>query len=388
VSPSIEGWVKALGYYDAPLTLTEGGTNKVTEKNLGFYLQAKGEVPLQLGDMRLLYDAGVRYVQTRQTSGGYQQGTFVTLERPTYGDWLPSANAALWFTDALALRLAAARVIARPALADLSPGAGVDSFAYTISFQNPNLDPIRATALDAALEWYFATDSLLAVAGFWKDIKSFPISETQRGTFASTGLPHSVIQPLSPADVSGPDAEGTCGDPAGCWSISQRTNGPGAKVKGVEIALQAPFRAFYGELPIVLRDMGFMANYTYVNSSANYTYFGNPVKERLQGLSNNQYNATLYYDDARFNTRVSVAYRSDFLGEGPTSQGNLWAYTESDLRMDFSMGYNINDHFKVSFEGLNVINTPVSVRVDVDAERRALYNKFGRTFLLGARVSY
>ena len=388
VSPSIEGWVRQLGYYNAPLTLTEGGTNKVTEKNLGFYLQTKGEVPLGYGDMRLLYDAGVRYVQTRQTSGGYQQGVFVTVERPMYDDWLPSANAALWFTDTLALRLAAARVLARPALGDLSPGAGVDSFGYTITFQNPNLDPIRATVLDAALEWYFANDSLLSFAAFWKDIQSFPISESQRGTFASTALPRSVIQPLSPADVSGEGAEGTCGDPAGCWSISRRTNGPGAKVKGFEIALQAPLRAFYSGLPIVLRDMGLMANYTYVDSSANYTYFGNPVKERLQGLSNNQYNATLYYDDAKFNARVSVAYRSDFLGEGPTSQGNLWAYTESDTRVDFSTGYNINDHFKISFEGLNVINTPLSVRVDVDAERRALYNKFGRTFLLGARVSY
>lgn len=388
VSPSIEGWVNRLGYYDAPLTLTEGGTNKVTEKNLGFYLQTKGEVPVGVGAMRLLYDAGVRYVQTRQTSGGYQQGSFVTVERPMYDDWLPSANAAFWFTDELALRLAAARVLARPALGDLSPGAGVDSFGYSITFQNPNLDPIRATVLDAAIEWYFANDSLLSLAGFWKDIASFPISESQRGTFASTGLPHSVIQPLSPADVSGPDAEGTCGDPAGCWSISRRTNGPGAKVKGFELAFQAPFKSFYDGLPIVLKDMGFIANYTYVDSSANYVYFGNPVKERLQGLSNNQYNATLYYDDSKFNARVSVAYRSDFLGEGPNSQGNLWAYTEADTRMDFSTGYNINEHFKLSFEGLNVINTPVSGRVDVDAERRAVYNKFGRTFLLGARMTY
>jgi len=388
VSPSIEGWVNRLGYYNAPLTLTEGGTNKVTEKNLGFYLQTKGEVPLGSGEMRLLYDAGARYVRTKQTSGGYQQGTFVTIERPSYGDFLPSANAALWFTDALALRLAAARVLARPALGDLSPGAGVDSFGYTVTFQNPNLDPIRATVLDAAIEWYFANDSLLSIAGFWKDIKSFPISESQRGTFASTGLPHSVIQPLSPADVSGPDAEGTCGDPVGCWSISRRTNGPGAKVKGFEIAFQAPFKAFYGGLPIVLRDMGVLANYTYVDSSANYTYFGNPVEARLQGLSNHQYNATMYYDDAKFNARVSLAYRSDFLGEGPTSQGNLWAYTEADTRMDFSTGYNINDHFKLSFEGLNVLNTAFSGRVDIDAERRAVYNKFGRTFLLGARMSY
>jgi iron complex outermembrane recepter protein len=334
-----------------------------------------------------LYDAGVRYVQTRQSSRGYQQGTQVTLDRPMYDDWLPSANTALWFTDQIVLRLGAARVMVRPALGDLSPGAGVDSAGYTVNFQNPNLDPTRATTLDAAAEWYFADASLLSVAVFTKDIDSFPLRQTQRGTFASTGLPRSVIQPLSPADVSGPGAEGTCGDPAGCWSISQLTNGPGSTVKGIELGLQAPFRSFSGGLPPVIRDMGVLANYTYVDSKADYTYFGNPVQERLLFLSNGQYNATLYYDDMRFSARASLAYRSDFLTEGPNSQGNLWAYTESSTRLDASMSYAVNEYLKLSLEGLNLLNTPGSARVDVDAQRRAFYGQNGRTYMLGARFT-
>ena len=387
-SPGIDAWVDALGYNNAPLIVTEGGTNKVTEQNLGTYIQARGEIPVNEDGMRFLYDAGVRYVQTRQSSTGYQQGAQVTIDRPMYDDWLPSANTAFWFTDQIVLRLAAARVMVRPGLGDLSPGAGVDSFAYTINFQNPNLDPTRATALDAAAEWYFADGSLLSFAVFTKDIDSFPIRQTQRGTFASTGLPRSVIQPLSPADASGPAAEGTCGLPEGCWSISQLSNGPGSTVKGIEVGFQAPFRAFSSALPVVLRDMGILANYTYVDSKADYTFFGNPVEERLLFLSNHQYNATLYYDDSRFSARASLAYRSDFLTEGPTSQGNLWAYTEPNTRLDASTSYNVNRYLKLSLEGLNLLNTPGSGRVDVDAERRAVYTKTGRTILLGARFSY
>jgi TonB-dependent receptor len=383
----IDGWANALGYYDVPLTVTEGGTNKVTENNVGSYLQARGEVTLGVGDMRLLYDAGVRYVQTRQSSTGYQQGTPVTVDRPMYDDWLPSANTAFWFTDQIVLRLGAARVMARPGLADLSPGAGVDSFGYVVNFQNSNLDPTRATALDAAAEWYFADGSLVSVAVFTKDIDSFPLRETRRGTFESTGLPSSVIFPSSPAADS-PNFEGTCGDPAGCWSISQLTNGPGSTVKGIELGFQAPFRAFTGGLPPVLRDMGVLANYTYVDSKADYTFFGNPVKERLLGLSNGQYNATLYYDDETFSARASLAYRSDFLNEGPTSQGNLWAYTESSTRLDASTSYAVNEYLKLSLEGLNLLDTPGSARVDVDAQRRAFYGKTGRTYLLGARFTY
>jgi iron complex outermembrane recepter protein len=385
-SPGIDGWVDRLGYFDSPLVVTEGGTNRVTENNLGTYLQARGEVLLPVGDMRFLYDAGVRYVQTRQSSRGYQQGTPTTVDRPMYDDWLPAANTALWFTDQIVLRLGAARVMVRPALGDLSPGAGVDSQNYTISFQNPNLDPTRATTLDAAAEWYFADDALFSVAVFSKDIDSFPIRETQRGTFASTGLPPSVIFPTSPAAES-PGFEGNCGDPAGCWSISQLENGPGSTVKGIEIGVQAPFRSIYAELPIVIRDMGVLANYTYVDSKADYTFFGNPVEERLLFLSNGQYNATLYYDDAVFSARASLAYRSDFLTEGPTSQGNLWQYTEGSTRLDVSTSYTVNEYLKLSLEGLNLLDTPGAVRVDVDAQRRSFYGKTGRTYMLGARFT-
>jgi TonB-dependent receptor len=385
-SPVIDGWADAFGYYQVPLVVTEGGTNRVTENNLGTFLQARGEVLLGVSDMRLLYDAGVRYVQTRQSSRGYQQGSLVTVDRPMYDDWLPSANTALWFSDQVVLRLAAARVMVRPALGDLSPGAGVDSFGYTINFQNPNLDPTRATTLDAAAEWYFSDGSLLSLAVFTKDIDSFPVRETRRGTFASTGLPPSVLFPTSPAAESG--GEGTCGIPEGCWSISDLTNGPGSTVKGIEIGFQAPFRAFSGALPPVLRDMGVLANYTYVDSTADYTYFGNPVRERLLNLSNGQYNATLYYDDSRFSARASLAYRSDFLTEGPTSQGNLWAYAESNTRLDASTSYNVNEHLKLSLEALNLLDTPGIGRVDVDAQRIGGYGKVGRTYLLGARLSY
>jgi iron complex outermembrane recepter protein len=388
VSPVIDAWTDFFGYYNAPLVLTEAATNKVKEDNLGYYLQAHGEVMLGLGDMRLLYDAGARYVETRQESTGYRSGVLVTIDRPTYRDWLPSANTALWFTDELVLRLAAAKVMARPALGDLSPGAGVDSFGYVVNFQNPNLDPTRATALDAAAEWYFADGSLLSVAVFHKDIESFPIRQTRRGTFASTGLPRSVIQPLSPADVSGPEAEGTCGDPAGCWSISDLTNGPGSNVTGLEVGLQAPFRALSAALPPIIRDMGAVLNYTYVDSKADYQFFGNPVRERLIGLSNAQYNATLYYDDSRFSARASLAYRSDFLTGGPASQGNLWDFTEANTRLDASTSYNVNANLKISLEALNLTDAALSNKSDIDAERRNVYNKFGRTYLLGARLQY
>jgi iron complex outermembrane recepter protein len=389
-SPVIDGWVDYFDYYNTPLTRNFGGTNKVIEKNLGVFGQADGEIALGEGEMRLLYDAGLRVVQTTQRSTGFQGENYVTIDRDPYVDVLPSANLAWWINNELVLRGAAARVMARPDLGNLNPGAGVDSFAYIVTFQNPNLDPTKATALDAAIEWYFGEGALAALSVFYKDIETFPITESQRNTFASTGLPRSVILPTSPADASGPGAEGNCPDLAttGCWDVRRVQNGPGATLHGFEIALQAPFSTFYSGLPIVLKDMGFIANYTYVDSEVEYQYLGNTLKERLIGLSNGSFNGTLYYEDPKFSARASVAYRSDYLIGGPGSQGNLWAYQEGETRMDASTSYNINEYLKVSLEGLNLLNTAFSQMVDVDAKRRLMYNKSGRTFLLGARFTY
>ncbi len=139
---------------------------------------------------------------------------------------------------------------------------------------------------------------------------------------------------------------------------------------------------------MVLRDMGILANYTYVDSTADYDFLGNTVTERLIGLSNGQYNATLYYDDSKLNARLSLAYRSDYLIEGPNRTGNLWEYVEAETRLDFASGYNVNEHLKISLEALNLLDTAYATKVDVDAERRLVNNKRGRTVLLGALLSY
>ncbi|MEO8182132.1 MAG: TonB-dependent receptor [Deltaproteobacteria bacterium] len=386
VVPLRDEWFQRLGYGNSPLNLDQDGTYKVTENNLGFYLQAKGEVPLGSGEMRFLYDGGVRYVETRQSSSGYTSGVYRTIDRPTYTDALPSANLALWLTSALVVRAAAAQVMSRPALNNLNPGGTVDSFNFEVENQNPYLDPTRANTLDFSTEWYFADDSVLSLALFLKDIKSFPIRDSRTGTFASTELPRSVIQATSPADTN---PEGTCGLPEGCWDISELQNGPGATVKGFELGFQVPFNALYEALPVVIRSMGVMANYTFVDSEVDYTFSaGNTITERLLGLSNGSANATLYYDDSTFNARLSLAYRSDFLTAGPNTANNLWEFTESETRLDFSSGFNVNQYLKISLEALNLLDTPIATLIDVDAQRRVNYSHTGRNILLGARFSY
>src|SRR5690606_14448415 len=93
----------------------------------------------------------------------------------------------------LMLRLSAAEVMSRPQLAPLIPSSGVDAVGRRGTINNPNLDPIRAATYDAALEWYFAPGSLVSVAYFRKDIRTYIQAISSLIPFNQLGLPESLL---------------------------------------------------------------------------------------------------------------------------------------------------------------------------------------------------
>jgi TonB-dependent receptor len=382
-SPSLAAWTSQLDFYNATARVDQGGTRSVEEKNTGVWLQLNGDT--DLGDMRLDYNVGVRYVETEQSSSGYNSGVWVTVDRPKYDDTLPSANAALWVTDDFALRAAVAQVMSRPALGNLSPGGSVDSFNFGISFQNPNLDPTRADVFDLSAEWYFADEAVVALAFFSKDIESFPIRVSDTGTFASTGLPMSVISPTSPASQN---PEGTCGNPQGCWEISQLGNGPGATLDGWEISFQAPFDSLFGTDAPFFSNLGVIANYTSIDSSFDFNFNGTTVTSSLIGQSDSSYNATVYYENDVFGARVSVANRSSYNESGPDRSDNLWQYLDDATYVDFAAKYIVNDNLTLTFEMLNLTDEESDFFVDTDAQRRLESYQTGTNILLGMRYAF
>jgi hypothetical protein len=139
------------------------------------------------------------------------------------------------------------------------------------------------------------------VAFFYKDVASFPSSTVTQGTFASTGLPTSILSPGSPA-AQNPEGQ--------VWTISSIGNGTGAKLKGVELGIQAPFRF----LPGMLKNFGVIGNVTLTSSNATYNVSGagtavsstgtitlpaSTVTSTFFGLSKTTWNATLYYEKGR-----------------------------------------------------------------------------------------
>ncbi|KQZ74152.1 TonB-dependent receptor [Sphingopyxis sp. Root214] len=366
--------------YDRVAAVDAGNNRAVREEVTGGYLQfdAKGE----LGGLRYALNAGVRYVHTDQRSSGLSSGAAVTVER-SYEDWLPSMNLALFPHDDIIIRAAVADVMTRPTLGNLTPGGTVDGFNYRINYGNPFLDPFRATAYDIAFEWYFAPQSIFSVALFKKDIASFPVATTTSGTFASTGLPTSIIPPSSPASIN-PEGQ--------IWTINSIGNGEGAKLKGIEVSLQAPFKF----LPGFLSNFGGIVNATYVDSDADYSVAGPSIvpgganvgairNGTLFNLSKRAYNGTLYYDDGKFSARASVSYRSRY-ADANSGTGNVFEGYGSTINVDASVRYAITDNIEISVEGINLTDEYRYRFTDIDADRNYENNHFGRTFLFGARV--
>ncbi|AMU95095.1 TonB-dependent receptor [Sphingopyxis terrae subsp. terrae NBRC 15098] len=359
-----------------------GNTRAVQETVSGGYIEfdAKGE----LFGLEYAGNAGIRYAHTAQSSTGVLSGTTVTVDR-TYDDWLPSFNVALYPSRDVIIRGAIAKVITRPTLGNLTPGGSIDGFNYKISYGNPQLDPYRATNFDLGVEWYFAPQAVLSIAGFVKKVESFPISQAFSASFASTGLPKDAIPPSSPAFLNF--------DPNQIYTITANVNGAGATLKGVELAAQVPFSAFTSGG--FISHFGVLANATFISSDADYNVQGpavvpggalvNAVRSAtLFGVSKRAYNGTLYYDDGAFSARVSASYRSRYI-DANSGTGNVFEGYGATWNMDASIRYKLTDWVELSVEGNNLLDTYRYRYTDFDADRNYENNHFGRTILFGAR---
>jgi TonB-dependent receptor len=360
-----------------------GNNNEIEEDDLGAYVQ--GDFSYELGGRTLRGNVGVRYVETDQTSTGYTlsagQPVMATVDR-SYSDVLPSMNLVYDISDEFLVRFGAAEVMTRPNLGNLNPGAAVSVSGnnFTVTAGNPLLDPFRAKAYDLGVEWYFAPESLLSFAVFYKDIESFvqTIRETRPFTGNSLGLPDSV-------------AVAACGNIAGCtpgadWQFNLPANTPGGDLTGFEISYQQPFTF----LPGIWSNFGTVLNYTAVESEIDYLDSTGAVvtSTDLVGLSKDAFNATLYFDNKTFSARVAAAYRSEYLTTVPGRNGNDVEGTASTMNIDFSSSYNINDNLSVSLEALNITDEVDDQWVDSVGNRLSYYHHQGRTYFVGARFKY
>lgn len=397
--PDLDRAAALFGLYDQanfPTGIETALSNNysIEEEDLGGFVQA--DFRTELFGRPLRGNVGVRYVETDQTSSGFtftSGAPLATTVNRTYSDTLPSLNLVLEATDSFLIRAAAAKVMVRPngggqtsGLGILAPGASVSISGAnkTVNAGNPELNPYRARSYDLGFEWYFAPESLLSLALFYKDISSFVQTIRSSDSFSnnSLGLPDSVA--LAACGTAIPD-------PATClagWQFNLPTNTDGGNLKGYEISYQQPFSF----LPGFASHFGLILNYTGVESEIEYVKLVGQdttfIKDRLTGLSESAFNATLYWESEVFGARVSAAYRDEYLTTVPGRNNNDVEGTEETLNLDFSATWTVMPNLDLTLEALNLTDEFQDQWVDEGGDRLSYYHHQGRQFLIGARYKF
>ena len=316
----------------------------------------------------------------------------------SYTDVLPSLNLSWDVADSVVLRFGAAKTMARPTLAYMSPSVSGgptnffdDGRFYSINLGNPKLDPFRSTNYDLSAEWYFADGGLLSAAVFYKDIDSYVQRTRLLTTWSELGYSLDLLPPGFTADT--------------VFNVQSYYNTPGGPLKGWELTYQQPFTF----LPGFWSKFGVQMNYTHVDSEIEYLFstaassntriVTTVTENQLVNLSPNSYNATLYYDDGSFSARVSTSYRDGYIGEVLSREnvfdldGNQFATADvtgkhSVRNVDFNMSYRINSKLSLTFEAINLLDTPDRRYVDSDLMLPDRYTVTGRQYYAGARYRF
>ena len=395
----------------------------VTEKNLSYYAQFNFDYEVW-GGRRLFGNVGVRQAQTDVLAyGETTAGRRITGEN-SYNDTLPSGNLTWEAYDNLYIRFAAAKVMARPLLGNLSPAVtGISipgdgsSIGGTITVGNTKLSPFRGKAYDIAAEWYFNRGGLISLAYFRKDIDSFPQTVFYEAPL-STFLDADAIAALKlqfPGETGGDVFRRAYIDANNPVLARQVRDAPGGYLQGWEFNFQQDLTF----LPWYFKNLGVQFNMTKLDTKLTYildpgtvvagagtvtkppTYGTGP----WLGASPKGLNLTVYYETEKFNARVSMAKRDGYKTTYPLTSGNCdpglqangsacdsplineFGASAATTNVDMSVRYSPMKQVSITFEALNITDENATRYSYTDPVIQS-YGASGPNYRIGVRYKF
>jgi TonB-dependent receptor len=347
----------------------------VTEETAGAYGEYNWVTELNEHGFRL--NLGTRFVDTKTTGLGWLSSTLSNTETNDYGNLLPSLSVAYDVMPELVLRGGVSRTMTRPSLVSLAPVKAYGNTNLTVTGGNSQLEPLLSNNVDLGAEWYFTEKAVLGVSLFYKDIDSFiSFPTTQEPLRPEDRAAVAAVFPTQPQLL----------DPSLIWTYSTAANSDGTKLEGFEIAYQQSFSG----LPGIWANFGVNGNYSYVDAETTVVRSGREVTVPLQGMSNNSWNATLFYETPRWGSRVSVNNRDDYVTNNLGANGNVSEATTGPIRWDMSAFVHVLKHFSVTLEGINLTDEAERLFTTGDGTMDLVreINYSGRQYFLGVRWNY
>lgn len=359
----------------------------IKESTNALYAQANFEYGMFRGN------AGVRYLETDVSSLGNTVLSGGGVDRVTtnssYNFVLPRFNLVANPTEDVLLRFGYSKDIRRPDFDDLSTSRTFSTSPNPpVVIGNPALKPEQVDSLDISAEWYFAPSAVVSI-GYFNKKRTDLIVTQQEDPFEDpvTGFRDltapceggGIFNPIADVNVFGPPTA----PPGVCVPISTFVNDTGETTQeGIELAFQYDLSDWEDDLGSFGWASGFgvLANYTYQEFSGGDTV--NTATSRAQtvfdalgatntvtfqqpliDLSENAYNATLYYEKYGLSARARYtwrdAYRSTDFGSTSSFPWGFPVVQDARGQLNASINYDINDNFSIGVEGVNLTESEV-----------------------------
>ncbi len=228
------------------------------------------------------------------------------------------------------------------------------NFEFIANAGNPALKPMTAWQYDATFEHYFSASSSFTADVFLKELNnSIAYGDVLRAV-TNNGATENIM-------VRGP------------------VNSPnGGELWGFEMAYQA----FFDFLPDPFDGLGTQLNYIHTHQAgihnsnlavqpgyiagSTIAYGGglqidNAVidSHRLAGISDDSYNIVALYEKGPIGFRLAYNWRSSFLTDNLDCCTGTPMFQKSAGFLDGSIRYSVDEHWEVSLDGSNLLDTPI-----------------------------
>jgi TonB-dependent receptor len=292
----------------------------------------------------------------------------------------PSVHVNYDLNDEMKLRFGLTTGASRPDFDELAPNFSIDDAPNTISGGNPDAKPERAIGVDAYFEYYMKPQGYLQIGFFYKKINDALFQ--QQTSFGSTIL-------------NTPDRDRSS------YSYTTVRNGGDGYIRGLDLAYNQfaePLVEAIG-LPNWMGGLGIRLSATFSESEITVPAIGMTSPKRksaLPGASDAVYNAALVYEKYDWSLKLAYQYRTKWLQAvgGYTTinnvvvpDGNGDIFWNDSEGLNFSARYEVNDKFELTFDGVNLLDSPGRRYADSEANPIE-YETFGARYMVGFKFKY
>jgi iron complex outermembrane receptor protein len=362
----------------------------VEEKVTTAYL--RGDLNHDVSDsVTLKGNVGLQVLYTEQSSDAFRvdtgAGNIISnfTDGKDYTHVLPQINLAFILPDSQAIRVGFAQELARARMDQLKSteesGFNFGTGEPSGSGGNAQLDPWEAWAFDLSYEKYFNENKgYVSAAGFYKDLDTYIYNQT------TDGHDFSALCATTPDSAFPPGIVKEC-----TGNFTQPVNGQGGYLWGIELAASVSFDVFAEALD----GFGAILSYSYTESDIEIQgSVGQVATENipLPGLSEDVWNATLYYEKYGFGARIATRYRSEYIGEVANfANERALRFVDADMITDAQLSYLFGEG---TLEGLqillqvnNLTNEPY-IAYSENKQRLIDYQEYGTQYLLGLNYRF